>query len=637
MKRLLFILFATLSLLASDKFLVLCYHDVSSRPAGRDIMHTDIHTFIQHLNWLQANGYHPIGIDDILAAKNGQRPLPDKAVLLTFDDAYKSFYNEVYPILKAYKIPAVLAVVGSWIESKGEFLYGNKKEKRSMLMDWKELKAIAQDGLVEIASHSFDLHKGIIANPQGNLQPAAIYRKYDKKTQRYETDEEYRKRITHDLNQSIQILQKRIGITPRVLVWPYGAYNKETLAIAKKLGFVMTFTLDDGYGDVHEIERIKRVLVRDYPSFADFISDVKQYKENEIERVVHVDLDYIYDPDPVQQEKNLGILLDRIKDMHITTVYLQAFADPDGDGVAQELYFPNRHLPMRADLFDRVAWQLKTRCGVRVFAWMPVSAFDDPAFPAAWYVHTYDPTTKRTTIDKRAYKRLSIYNSDAKRVIFDIYEDLAKHCYFEGILFHDDAYLSDYEDCSASALEVYKEHGLPADIEALRSDPDTLHQWADFKTDTLIAFTKELAEHTERYRMPIELARNIYAKVIVEPASKNWFAQDFTKFLHSYDYVAIMAMPYMEKAKNPETWLYDLVKKVQRYPSGLQKSIFELQSVDWNKKEKIASESLAKQMRLLQENGARNYGYYPDDFLHDHPRFKVVYRSFSLQRFPFGR
>ena len=45
------------------------------------------------------------------------------------------------------------------------------------------------------------------------------------------------------------------------------------------------------------------------------------------------------------------------------------------DGVAEALYFPKRHLPMRADLFNRVAWQLMARAGVKVFAWMPVLAF----------------------------------------------------------------------------------------------------------------------------------------------------------------------------------------------------------------------------------------------------------------------
>ena len=62
--------------------------------------------------------------------------------------------------------------------------------------------------------------------------------------------------------------------------------------------------------------------------------------------------------------------------MRINTVYLQAFSDADGNGQAEALYFPNRHLPMRADLFSYVAWQLRTRARVFVYAWMPVLAFD---------------------------------------------------------------------------------------------------------------------------------------------------------------------------------------------------------------------------------------------------------------------
>ena len=62
--------------------------------------------------------------------------------------------------------------------------------------------------------------------------------------------------------------------------------------------------------------------------------------------------------------------------MEFTTVYLQAFSDPDGNGVADALYFPNQYLPVRDDIFGRIAWQLQTRAGVEVYAWMPVLAFD---------------------------------------------------------------------------------------------------------------------------------------------------------------------------------------------------------------------------------------------------------------------
>ena len=59
---------------------------------------------------------------------------------------------------------------------------------------------------------------------------------------------------------------------------------------------------------------------------------------------MHIDLDYIYDPDPQQQERNLGHLLDRINAMGVNTVYLQAFSDPDANGSAgifPEPSYPN--------------------------------------------------------------------------------------------------------------------------------------------------------------------------------------------------------------------------------------------------------------------------------------------------------
>ena len=53
------------------------------------------------------------------------------------------------------------------------------------------------------------------------------------------------------------------------------------------------------------------------------------------QKVMHIDLDFIYDADPAQQERNLGHLLDRIVSLAVTVVYLQAFSDPDGDGAGR--------------------------------------------------------------------------------------------------------------------------------------------------------------------------------------------------------------------------------------------------------------------------------------------------------------
>lgn len=101
-------------------------------------------------------------------------------------------------------------------------------------------------GLVEIASHSYNLHRGILGNPQGNMEPAAVTRLYDPKSASYETERHYQQRITGDLKQNNQLLTAHGLKSPRVMVWLYGHYNMQTVKIAKQLGMPVAISLDDG-------------------------------------------------------------------------------------------------------------------------------------------------------------------------------------------------------------------------------------------------------------------------------------------------------------------------------------------------------------------------------------------------------
>jgi len=131
---------------------------------------------------------------------------------------------------------------------------------------------------------------------------------------------------------------------------------------------------------------------------------------------------------------------------------------------------------------------------------------------------------------------------------------------------------------------------------------------------------------------------------VLDPASEAWFAQNLDRFLETYDYTAVMAMPAMEgvPAGEAEAWLRRLVAAVATRPHGLKRTIFELQAVDWgtgpkDKHAKIPTETLARQMRLLLSLGALNFGYYPDDFVTGHPDERRLHRDFSLQSYPFLR
>ena len=625
---------------STDSFQVLGYHDVRDDPTSAPDRYTvSTANLLQHFAWLRENGFNIVSVDAILAARAGTKTLPPKAVLLTFDDGYRSAYTRVFPLLKVFNYPAILAVPGSWLEvaSDGRVPYEGRDLGREEFLQWDEIREMADSGLVEIASHSFDLHHGIRANPQGDQLPAAIGRRHDAASNSYESDADYTRRIRDDLVRNSDLLARRLGQRPRIMVWPYGRYNGIGMRIADDAGMPIGITLDEGLNtpDV-PLERVRRYLVSYNPDVPELAVALTAQMRPVPLRVMHVDLDYVYDPDPQRQTQNIGHLLDRIRNMGINAVFLQAFADPDGSGAADALYFPSRHLPLRADLFSHVAWQIQTRGGnVKIYAWMPLLAFELPSGQAGIErVNTSEVGGKPTA----GYPRLSPFDPHAQLVIREIYEDLAKHAVFQGLLFHDDAMLTDYEDASPSALHHYSDiWGMPPDIGRIRADPKLFADWTRRKTRYLIEFSLDLARRVEIYQARVLTARNLFARVALDPRAEAWFAQSLPGFLASYDYTAVMAMPYLEGADEPIGWLRRLIAEVARQPAGLQRSVFELQSVDWRTHSQIASRLIARQMQELQLAGALNFGYYPDDFHRNHPSLDVIKPLFSLETFPHVR
>lgn len=614
--------------------LALAYHDVEDREPDNRFMSVRTANLIEQLAWLRENGYQAVSIDQILAAQQGGTPLPEKALLLSFDDGFASFSERVLPILKAYNWPAVLAPVGAWLSTPaGQPVdFGGEQVANERFANPAQLREIVASGLVELAAHTDNLHFGAQANPQGNLQPAAASRLYDAHLQRYESDAEYRQRIEQDVKRITGRFEAITGRAPRVWVWPYGAASGTALKIVGDHGFSLALTLEDGLSTLGSLKDGHRHLINGDPDIDRFASVISDIQTQGTTRVVHVDLDYLYDPDPKQVDANLGVLVQRIADMRVSTVFLQAYADPKGDGLVQSLYFPNRHLPMRADLFNRVAWQLKTRAGVDVFAWMPVLAFDlDPALPR---VQRWDPETGLTSVDPKQYQRLSPFDPRVRQQIGEIYEDLAAHAHFTGVLFHDDALLSDFEDAGPAALNAYRAEGLGDSIEQLRADDDRLQRWTRYKTRYLTDFTLELAERVRAVRGPqVKTARNLYAQPIINPYSETWFAQNLDDFLASYDWTAPMAMPLMEgvSEEQSEAWLAELVQEVARRPGALEKTVFELQARDWRagREKPIDDALLVRWMRALQWQGVRHFGYYPDDFISNQPSVDVIRPAIS--------
>jgi poly-beta-1,6-N-acetyl-D-glucosamine N-deacetylase len=624
---------------ASQAFEVLSYHDVKDSVDGdleREDTTISTKNMSRHFAWLQAHGYHPISVDDLLDAQSGKKPLPPKPILLTFDDGYESFYSRVYPLLKLYQFPAVSALVGSWlqVENGGMVQYGLENVPREHFLTTQQIKEMADSGLVEFASHTYNLHQGILANPQGNIMPAAVTLQYNAETKLYETQGDYRNRIKQDFIKNNEYIQKVTGKLPRLMVWPYGAYSEIITQLAVETGMPLTLTLnDEENASTNNLMHIDRYLIGANPT-EKLLSEIEMHPlAIDAQRVMHIDLDYVYDKNTEQMNRNIDVLIDRVKSLAPTTVYLQAFSDLNGDGVAEALYFPNRHVAIRADIFSRVSWQLMTRANVKVYAWMPVLAFElkDKKLQTALQVVSSKPLA-----DKESYKRLSPYSSQARQIINEIYSDLGAYTKFSGILFHDDAMLSEDEDDSEYARAAYqKNFKLAGSIAEINQSPDESKRLVTLKSKQLTDFTVELANILRNYQPGIKTARNIYASAVLNPDSERWLGQNYENFLATYDYTAVMAMPYMENAVNVNAWLETLVAKVSKSQTGLQKTVFELQAKDWNTNRNLDSNIIKQEFQVLNNAGARHVGYYPDDFLNNHPDMNTIRPYISSRDFPY--
>nr|WP_235490401.1 poly-beta-1,6-N-acetyl-D-glucosamine N-deacetylase PgaB [Achromobacter sp. DMS1] len=239
---------------------------------------------------------------------------------------------------------------------------------------------------------------------------------------------------------------------------------------------------------------------------------------------------------------------------------------------------------------------------------------------------------------------MSPFDPAARARIGDLYEDLARYAIFDGILFHDDAMLGDFEDAGPAALAAYRKAGLPGSIAELRADPALMQRWTRYKSRYLVDFTDALASRVRAVRGPqIKTARNIYAAPILNPESEAWFAQNLDDFLDAYDWTAPMAMPLMENVAEgrENAWLDGLVDAVaRRRPGALDRTVFELQSRDWRSgpghagPAEVDSRRLAGWMRRLQLRGARSFGYYPDDFAQDQPRMQDIRPAISEAWYP---
>ncbi|CDN44804.1 MULTISPECIES: polysaccharide deacetylase family protein [unclassified Paenibacillus] len=219
-----------------NKVIVLMYHDVQPTPSDTKALALD--KLERQLELMRDNNFHVISMDEYKAFILKRKPVPDNAVLLTFDDGYESFYRYAYPVLLKNGLTATNFVIAGTI--------GNPKHAGVPKLTWEQMKAMRKHGM-DFYSHTYDSHAYAPENAKGNrLVPLLAGRVYRSDLGRRETEKEYESRIREDLDHANRTLQKELGVRNDVLAFPYGAFSRPLLRTCKELGINVTLTVKPG-------------------------------------------------------------------------------------------------------------------------------------------------------------------------------------------------------------------------------------------------------------------------------------------------------------------------------------------------------------------------------------------------------
>ena len=224
---------------APDHAVVFIYHRFGDdRYPSTD---TKVAQFSAQLDWLAAHHYQVWPLPRIVQYLGAGKPIPDHVVAITVDDAFQSFYDHGYPLLKARGWPFTLFVATGSVDSKS-----------SDFMTWDELREMAKHG-ASYGDHTVD---------HGHL-PFRL---------KGETDLAWADRVRADIETAQVRLQAELGkdanTDPKLFAYPYGEFSEELAKLVNGLGFVAfgqqagvmsapldpralpRFPIDEHYGDV---------------------------------------------------------------------------------------------------------------------------------------------------------------------------------------------------------------------------------------------------------------------------------------------------------------------------------------------------------------------------------------------------
>ncbi|WP_281559248.1 polysaccharide deacetylase family protein [Thalassomonas sp. RHCl1] len=192
MKFLLLVLLCAFNLKSAQSAVILQYHHVDDNTPASTSISPD--QFEKHLAFLKANDFKVAPLSDVMNSIKKQQPIPDKTVVITFDDAYLDIFTRARPLLQQYNYPYTIFINPHLVE-KG---YAG-------FLNWQQIKTMADTGAI-IANHGL---------------------KHDSATRKADniTDKEWLLQYSYNIIEAEQIIKEKTGQNWQYFSYPYGEYS----------------------------------------------------------------------------------------------------------------------------------------------------------------------------------------------------------------------------------------------------------------------------------------------------------------------------------------------------------------------------------------------------------------------------
>ena len=199
---------------------ILMYHFLAADNKNHNRWSIMVDEFESDIKALKDERFEAVFIQDLIDFVYNGIPLPEKPVVITFDDGASDFYQYAFPLLKEYDTKAVMAIIGAATDE-----YSKDTEQYTKYpipnLTWNQLREMKESGLVEIQSHSYNMHKDI-----GSAK------------RKGESVDLYLERFSKDATKFNERVLEELGHTPTAFIFPFGNKSRESTDVLKANGFL---------------------------------------------------------------------------------------------------------------------------------------------------------------------------------------------------------------------------------------------------------------------------------------------------------------------------------------------------------------------------------------------------------------